>query len=67
MGYAVCRHKSRFHDWLVSEFPILWGAQATAIVYPNKGDAERVRHRISGRTSVIDLGIVPPPPTEPGN
>jgi len=47
---------------MVSEFPILWGIQTHAIVYPNKGDAERIRQRIGGRTSVVDLGIARMPP-----
>ena len=62
MGYAVCRHKSRFRDWLVSEFPVRWGAQYDTIVYRNKGDAERIRRRFGGRTSVVDLGIERMPP-----
>ena len=62
MGYAVCRHQSRFRDWLVSEFPVAWGLETDAIVYQNKGDAERIRHRIGGRTSVVDLGAARTPP-----
>lgn len=61
MGYAVYRHKPRFRDWLVSEFPLAWGAKADAVVYPNKGDAERIRQRIGGRTAVVDLGIARTP------
>jgi hypothetical protein len=65
VGYAVCRHKPHFRNWLISEFPIRWGTQAEAIVYPNKGDAERIKQRIGGRTAVIDLGSERAPPRPP--
>jgi hypothetical protein len=51
VAFAVCRHKSRFRDWLMSEFPVLWGAHA-----------ERTRQRIDARASVVDLGIERSPP-----
>ena len=66
MGYAVCRHKLRFRDWLVSEFPVLWGAQTDAVVYPTKGDAERIRKRIGGAATVVDLGVERAPPESAG-
>jgi hypothetical protein len=62
VGYAVCRLKSHFRDWLVSEFPVAWGMAADAIIYPTKGDAERIRLRVGGRTTVIDLGGERTPP-----
>ena len=62
VGYAVCRLKPRFRDWLVSAFPVVWGAEADAIIYPTKGDAARIRRRIGGRTTVIDLGAERMPP-----
>jgi hypothetical protein len=62
VGYAVCRRKSRFRDWLVSEFPIVWGAEPDAVLYSTKGDAERIRRRIDGRTMVVDLRSTRPSP-----
>jgi hypothetical protein len=57
VGYVICRLKSSFRDWLVSEFPVSWGVAADAIVYPTKGDAERIRQRLVPiKTAVIDLG-----------
>jgi hypothetical protein len=55
MGYVICRRRSRFGNLLTGEFPVTWGVAADAIVYPTKGDAERIRIRLSGeKTAVMD-------------
>jgi hypothetical protein len=55
VGYVICRLKSRFANLLTGEFPVTWGVAADAIVYPTKGDAERIRIRLGGeKTAVLD-------------
>jgi hypothetical protein len=64
VGYVICRLRSRFGNVLTGEFPVTWGIAAKAIVYPTKGDAERIRARLGReKTAVLDaqaeLLIVP--------
>jgi hypothetical protein len=55
VGYVICRLRSRFGNVLTGEFPVTWGTAAEAIVYPTKGDAKRIRSRLSGeKTAVLD-------------
>jgi hypothetical protein len=55
VGYVICRLRSRFANLLTGEFPVTWGMAADAIVYPTKGDAERIRVRVgSEKTAVLD-------------
>jgi hypothetical protein len=55
LGYVICRIGLAFKKLLTHEFPARWGNAAQAIVYPTKGDAERIRQRITGeRTAVLD-------------
>jgi hypothetical protein len=53
VGYVICRMRSRFGNLLTGEFPVTWGMAADAIVYPTKGDAERIRIRLSGERTVV--------------
>ena len=53
VGYVICRMRSRFANLLTGEFPVTWGVAAKAIVYPTKGDAERIRIRLSGEKTVV--------------
>ena len=53
VGYVICRLRSRFGNLLTGEFPVTWGMAADAIVYPTKGDADRIRIRLSGEKTVV--------------
>ncbi len=53
VGYVICRLRSRFANLLTVEFPVTWGVAADAIVYPTKGDAERIRIRLDGKKTVV--------------
>ena len=52
VGYVIYRLKSRFGNLLTGEFPVTWGMAVDAIVYPTKGDAERIRARLGGEKTV---------------
>ncbi len=55
MGYVICRIGLAFKTLLTHEFPARWGGAAQAIIYPTKGDAERIRQRITReRTAILD-------------
>lgn len=53
VGYVICRLRSRFGNLLTGEFPATWGVAADAILYDTKGDAERIRARLSGEKTIV--------------
>jgi hypothetical protein len=71
VGYVICRLRSRFGNVLTGEFPVTWGMAAEAIVYPTKGNAKRIRARLSGeKTAVRDAYaqlLITPDETHSGN
>ena len=71
VGYVICRLRYRFGNVLTGEFPVTWVMAEAAIIYPTKGDAERIRARLSGeKTAVLDAHaelLITPDETHSGN